>query len=154
MLQNFLEKVPNMSLPPQKFREIVFLLVYTRDFPLSDEEELVLMIMQELKVSRNDVLQAASIVDKILQKKDIIDEMITHVSTSYSFRRIQTVEKNILRLAVYELFIDKKLPSEIVMSEAKRLTRKFSTTEAQNFVFAVLDALFKREQHVSPVYQK
>ena len=133
-----------MPLPPQKFREIVFLLLYTQDFPVSDEEGLVSMVIHELKVSHKDVLEASVVVQKIAKKKEMIDEMITQTSTSYSFRRIQTVEKNILRLALYELFVDKKLSHDIVLSEAKRLTRKFSTKEAQNFVFAVLDALLKK----------
>lgn len=131
-----------MSLPPQKLREIVFLILYAKDFT-SPAEELIPLIMHELKVSNKHVQEAFVIADEIGQYKTQIDQMIGKASDAYELHRIQTVEKNVLRLAVYELLIKKELPQKVVIAEAKRLTKKFSTKEAQVFVYALLETLLR-----------
>ena len=89
-----------MSLPPQKYREIVFLLLYSSDFPSFDGEETALMVMGELKVTKKSVSQARERVEQIGTKLPEIDEKISAASTEYSFERISRVEKSILRLGL------------------------------------------------------
>lgn len=133
-----------MALPPQKFREIVFQLLYSTDFPNPEAEETALMLMGELKVTKKAVMQARERAEHIKEKISSIDEQITIFSTEYSFDRISRVEKNILRLGVYEMLYDESLPPLVVIAEAIRLTRKFGTPESAQFVNAILDRLYKK----------
>jgi len=73
-----------------------------------------------------------------------IDLRLGQVSKSYDFSRIQTVEKNILRLGVYEAIFEKTVPPAVIMSEAVRLAKKFATPESAAFVNALLDAAYKQ----------
>ncbi len=132
-----------MALPVQKFREIVFQILYSTDFPDPEAEETALMLMAELKVTKRSVLLARERVGYIKEKISLIDEQITQFSTEYSFDRISRVEKNILRLGVYEMLYDASIPSLVVIAEAIRLTRKFGTPESAQFVNAILDRLYK-----------
>ena len=132
-----------MSLPPQKFREIVFLLLYQNDFLLSELGESSSMIMEYLKVTRKSVLQAYDRVSLIKEKLEEIDEKISKRSTEYSFDRISSVEKTILRFGLYEILYDASLPPKIYFAEAIRLTRKFGSPESAHFVNAILDAVYK-----------
>lgn len=135
-----------MALSHQKFREIVFQLLYSHDLGHADEKVMLELMMAELAVSKKNVRSAQERVQKILQNLVNIDPLITSVSTSYSFERIQTVTKNILRLGVYELFFDDqsdRLPPKVVISEAIRLSRKFSSPESASFVNALLDHLYQ-----------
>lgn len=125
-----------MALPPQKFREIVFQILFSSDFLDLETEQTALMLMNELKVTRKAVLEANSIVKKIREKLPYIDEKISLYSTDYAFERISRVEKTILRLGMYEF---EELPPLIVIAEAIRLTRKFGTPESAQFVNAILD---------------
>lgn len=125
-----------MALPPQKFREIVFQILFSSDFLDLETEQTALMLMNELKVTRKAVLEANSIVKKIREKLPYIDEKISLYSTDYAFERISRVEKTILRLGMYEF---EELPHLIVIAEAIRLTRKFGTPESAQFVNAILD---------------
>ncbi len=79
----------------------------------------------------------------ILLKLEEIDALITRFSLSYQFDRIARVEKNVLRLGVYELCFSESMPPKVAIAEAIRLTRKFSTAESSSFVNAVLDAVFQ-----------
>jgi N utilization substance protein B len=128
-----------MEFPPQKFREIVFQLLYSMDGSGSAEAELIPFLMRELTVTKKHVSAAYEKAKKIWQHHAELDTVIAARSRDYSFERIKTVEKNVLRLAFFELLIEKELDQKIVISEAHRLTRKFSTLEGASFVNAVLD---------------
>lgn len=132
-----------MALAQQKFREIVFQLLYSFEVGRPDEASMIDMIMTELAVSKRNVRLAQERVNKILERLPEIDPMISSASTSYDFDRIQTVAKNILRLGVFELFFDEDIPPKVVIAEAIRLSRKFGTPESASFVNAILDNLYQ-----------
>ena len=132
-----------MSVPIQKLREIIFQMLYSYDIGKTNEEDIFELIMKELSVSRSTVKTAQEKVEDIQAIQEELDSMITGASFSYDFNRIQSVERNILRLGVYELFFASSIPPKVAISEAVRLARKFSTPEAANFVNAVLDTLHK-----------
>lgn len=132
-----------MALSPQKFREIVLQLLYSSDLGHSHSNEMIDLMMNELAVTKKSVKLAQEKSTAILSQLQEIDPLIASVSASYTFDRIQTVTKNILRLAVYELLIEKTIPHKIVIAEAIRLSRKFSTPESATFANALLDNLYK-----------
>jgi len=135
-----------MALSPQKSREIVFQLLYSQDIGRPDEDSMTNLMMSELAVTKKNVKAAQEKVHQIQQNLQEIDPLIASVSTSYTFERIQTVTKNILRLGVYELFFEKQVPYKVVISEAIRLSRKFSSPESAGFVNALLDNLYQISQ--------
>lgn len=136
-----------MPLPLQKFREAVFQILYSQDFVLGSEEIIPLM-MEELKTTRRTMVEAADRVNEVLAKLPQIDEYITNASTEYSFERISRVEKTILRLGLFEIFFDSEVPAKVAIAEAIRLCRKFGTPESSQFVNAILDGVYKK--HAAP----
>src|SRR5438094_189836 len=99
-----------MSLPLQKMREILFLLLYSHDFAECSEEDSTALVMRELAVSKRYVLEALAQKKLITEKLSTIDGLISQASSSYEFQRIPHSERNILRLGVYELFYAPGLP--------------------------------------------
>lgn len=135
-----------MAIAPQKLREIIFLLIYSSDFSESDEADITGMLMQELAVSKT-VMRLAHEKKKLIQEKlSEIDLIITEYSESYDFERIPRVERNILRLGLYELLFSSNIPSKVAIAEAIRLTRKFATSQAASFVNAILDAIYQNQE--------
>lgn len=134
-----------MAVPQQKIREIIFQLLFSYDMAEPHRQDMESLLMKELSVTRKTMRQAQEKVDKILTKISELDELISSIIESYEFSRIQRVEKNILRIGVFELFMDDSIPEKVAIAEAMRLARKFSTKEAASFVNAVLDALLKKE---------
>jgi transcription antitermination protein NusB len=132
-----------MALAQQKFREMVFQLLYSFDIGQPDESSMIELIMNELAVSKKNVKLAQDRMHLILARLSEIDPMISSVSTSYDFDRIQTVTRNILRLGVFELFFDPQIPPKVAIAEAMRLARKFGSPESASFVNALLDHLYQ-----------
>lgn len=133
-----------MSFSPQKFREIILQLLYSYDIAHPDENLMTELMMGELAVSKKNVKMAQEMVARIVHELPFIDQKISSVTTSYDFDRIQTVTRNILRVAVFELFFDPRIPPKVVIAEAIRLSRKFNTPESVSFVNGLLDNLYKK----------
>jgi N utilization substance protein B len=130
-----------MPISPQKFREIVFQLLYSNDF--GGCAEIAPMVMAQLCVTKKVVREACELKEGILEKKEVIDALIRDHAQSYEFERIPRIERNVIRLGVYELLFSKNVPPKVAIAEAIRLTRKFATPEAATFVNAILDSIFK-----------
>ena len=132
-----------MALAVQKFREMVFQMLYCHDFSQGLEDDVIDLMMSELKVTKKSAREAYQRMKLILEKANEIDDRIRPASTEYQFERISSVEKNILRLGIYELCYDKSIPAKVAIAEAIRLCRKFGTPESAHFVNAILDHVYK-----------
>jgi N utilization substance protein B len=134
-----------MAFPQAKLREIIFQLLYSCDAGRTEGQSSIPLLMRELKVTRSKVYEALSKTVAIQKQLPDIDALIRKTVVGYSFERIQTVERNILRLAIFEIAIEKETPPKVAITEAMRLARKFSTPEAANFINAILDAIYKSQ---------
>lgn len=135
-----------MSLPQQKFRELVFLWLYSMDMSHLFQETTVSLLMEELCVTKKAVRLAQTKAEKIFNQSAEIDQLIAEASHSYAFERIQIVERNLLRLALYEILFDNTLPEKVAIAEALRLTKKFSSKASCAFVNAILDHIYQKKQ--------
>ena len=73
-----------------------------------------------------------------------VDEQITRHAEHWRIERMPTVDRNILRLAVYEIKIA-GTPAAVAIDEALELARKFSNEESVQFVNGVLDAVHREK---------
>ncbi len=137
-----------MGLTPHKMREIVFHLLYSSDFNPSEigsgQEESFPILMQHHKVTKKCLYTAQAHAQEIRGQLGKIDQMISETATQYEFERIPRVERNILRLGIFEICFSTAVPPKVAISEAVRLTRKFASSESANFINAILDALYKK----------
>jgi transcription antitermination protein NusB len=88
--------------------------------------------MEEL--ARGTVTQAAE-----------IDRQIEERSSNWRLDRMAVVDRNILRLAIYELS-RAEVPAVVIIDEALELARQFSNEESLSFINGVLDAVYKQAQ--------
>ncbi len=75
-----------------------------------------------------------------------IDHRIAAKSENWKLERMPTVDRNILRLAIYEMS-RKETPPAVVIDEALELARQFSGEESVPFINGVLDAVHKETQN-------
>ncbi len=126
----------------EKTREMVLQCLHAQEGGASDNELLAWM-MAELKVAKSAVRPALQMAKNIAAHMDELDAVLRQVVTDYDWDRVQLVERNILRLALYEMW-HLHLPSKVIISEAMRLSRKYATPEAAHFVHAILGDLAKK----------
>jgi N utilization substance protein B len=85
---------------------------------------------------------AAELVSGTVEHIDVIDERIAKHAEHWRMERMPAVDRNILRLAVYELMYG-ITPAAVTIDEALELARKFSNEESVQFVNGVLDAVHR-----------
>ena len=72
---------------------------------------------------------------------DEIDNLIKKRAENWRIQRMAVVDRNILRLAIYEFLYESETPKTVVINEALEIARRFSTFEATQFINGILDAI-------------
>ena len=72
-----------------------------------------------------------------------LDKHIAKATENFSLERLANVDRNILRLAVYEMIAATDVPRPVVINEAIEIAKKFATSESASFVNGVLDRISK-----------
>lgn len=75
-----------------------------------------------------------------------IDTLIAEHSEHWEMDRMPTIDRNILRLATYELLYRDDIPPKVTINEAVELAHKFSTSDSGKFVNGILDKLMARKR--------
>jgi N utilization substance protein B len=70
-----------------------------------------------------------------------IDELIIKRAENWRIKRMAVVDRNILRLAIYEFLYETDTPKTVIINEALEIARRFSTFEATQFINGILDAI-------------
>ena len=77
-------------------------------------------------------------------ERDRYDQMIAGVSDHWEVSRMAVVDRNILRLALYELMHQPDVPVRVVFDEAIEIGREFGEAQTPQFINGVLDAIWRR----------
>ncbi len=104
----------------------------------------VAIATQSLGEEEIDQDYANTIIEGVKQNLVKIDEMISSSLKNWTIDRIPRVDRNILRLAVYELLFQKDVPVNVVISEAVNLAESLSTDDSASFVNATLATISKK----------
>jgi len=80
----------------------------------------------------------------ILEKKETLDHLITTSSKNWRLERMSHVDRNILRLAVFEMLYMKEVPPKVSMDEAVELGKEYGTEESGAFINGVLDNIYNQ----------
>ncbi len=92
-----------------------------------------------------------------LRELEIVDDTIRTRAEHWRIERMAIVDRNVLRLAVYE-FLFEETPHTVIINEALEIARRFSTFEATQFINGILDAikhdLEKKNKKNSPDSEK
>lgn len=84
---------------------------------------------------------ADELVTGVLENLDETDIRIEKVTENWVLKRMAAVDRNILRIAGYEILCRKDIPSAVTINEALEIAKKYSTSEAASFLNGILDRL-------------
>ena len=84
---------------------------------------------------------ARTLVEGSLAHQESIDRMVSDQADNWRLERMPVVDRNVLRLAVYEMRFQPDVPAVVVIDEAIELAKKFGSEQSGRFVNGILDAL-------------
>ncbi len=125
-------------------REIVLKCLYTFETLEKDARE----VFEEASAATSrDVATlefASSLYRAIIEKVKKLDEDIAEIAENWDIKRLAVVDRNILRIAICELFYFPDIPAKVSINEAIELAKKYSTMDSASFVNGILDAIYQR----------
>lgn len=86
---------------------------------------------------------AKTLVDGTLEHLEEIDGLIRNQAEHWRLERMPAVDRNILRLAVYEFLYETDVPKLVILDEAIELAKAFGSEQSSRFVNGVLDGILK-----------
>src|SRR5919107_4110582 len=135
----------------RKARECALQMLFAADVGEMPADEIVRSYWAELGESDLDQTArefATRLAARTLSNLELLDERIRSRAEHWRISRMAVVDRNILRLAVYE-FLYEPTPRTVAINEALEIARRFSTYEATQFINGILDAIKRDldEQH-------
>jgi transcription antitermination protein NusB len=122
-------------------REVALQLLFHWDLnvrqPLSTED--LDFFWKFRQTAPNVRTHAAALLDGVIAHQTTIDEKISSYAANYELKRISAVDRNILRIAIYEMMFALDVPPLVAMNEAIEVAKKFGTNESSKFVNGILD---------------
>jgi transcription antitermination factor NusB len=87
---------------------------------------------------------ARAVVDGVARDRAAIDAAIDEVAKNWELGRMAVIDRNILRMGIYELLYRDDIPPKVAINEAVDLAKKYSTKNSSAFVNGILDKVKER----------
>jgi len=131
----------------RKARAIALQALYEIDAVGHEPERVLTYLLAEEGLSEENTSFIREVVRGVIQSKEKIDRNIQSFAPARPLEQIPVVDRNILRLAIFEILFDNKVPVKVAINEAVELAKTFGSDNSSRFVNGVLgsvSALAKR----------
>lgn len=129
----------------RRSRELALQMLFQMDMgtvPLKDLEETFLPQASAAEAAK---VMALRMVRNTWEKLAEIDRQLRGLAENWDITRMAAVDRNILRLAAYEIIYDPEIPKSVAINEAIEIVKRYSTDESSKFVNGILDKMDKGE---------
>ncbi|MDZ4230293.1 MAG: transcription antitermination factor NusB [Dehalococcoidales bacterium] len=127
--------------PRRRARGLVLQALYEIDATGHGAEEVLARLLTERKLTEENAKFSRGLVMGVIQNKERIDENIKKFAPMWPLDQIPTVDRNILRLAIFEILLDNKVSDKIAINEAVELSKAFGSDNSARFVNGVLGSI-------------
>jgi len=128
----------------RKAREAALECLYSYEIRSDTAVEELFPFSRELHRLDDDGAEFAfALVKKTVENVSKLDEIISKHIDNWDFARLATIDKNILRLGLAELYYFPEIPKKVTIDEAIELAKTYGSADSGRFVNGVLDAMSK-----------
>ena len=125
----------------RRARELAMQALFYMDMRGEDPEEMLELYCKCFSPAKKAYPFFNKLVTGVLDTRDEIDGSIERFSSNWKISRMSCVDRNILRIAVYELVHCKEIPSKVSINEAVDIGKKFGTEESGAFINGIIDSI-------------
>ncbi len=125
----------------RKARAIALQVLYEVDSVGHDVETALAHLLAEGVLSEEDAAFSRGLVGGVIQNREKIDQHIKNFAPAWPLEQIPIVDRNILRLAIFEILLDNNVPVKVAINEAVELAKMFGSDNSPKFVNGVLGSV-------------
>ena len=121
-------------------RELVIALLFETEFKDGDNvSEIYELSAENREIPDDGYIKRAYF--GVCENKEKIDELIGKNSRGWKTNRLSKLSRSVMRLAVYEMLFEEKIPNSVAINEAIELSKKYDDDKAYSFINGVLNAV-------------
>jgi N utilization substance protein B len=130
-----------MASTRHKARAIALQALYEVDSAARPAGTVVERLLADAKLSEENAVFVRELVTGTVQHRDKIDRNVQKYAPAWPVEQIAMIDRNILRLAIFEILFDNKVPVKVAVSEAVELAKTFGSENSAKFVNGVLGSV-------------
>ena len=130
----------------RKAREMALQCLYQQEFSGISAGKPLTPFCDNFEVNKKAIPYAQQLLDGVLDNLDDIDALINKYASNWRISRMAAIDRNIIRIAVYEFCFGNDVPATVAINEAIDIAKRFSTDDAGPFVNGILDAIRNKEK--------
>ena len=130
----------------RKARTVAFQVLYEVDSVDHPSDQVSSRYLKGRRLPKDAAAFARSLVDGVLANTARIDGTISTFAPSWPVSQLSMVDRNLLRLAIYELMIEKTSPPKVVINETVELAKLFGSDSSFRFINGVLGSVVEAEK--------
>jgi N utilization substance protein B len=128
----------------RKSRELALQMLYQHDLS-GNSPDMIVTTFEDLQKAKPNTREFAERVFRgTVDHRDKIDEMIVQQADNWRLERMAVVDRNIIRMSVYEFLHEADTPKLVIIDEAIEIAKKFGTQKSSQFINGILDGILKR----------
>ncbi|MCK5229476.1 MAG: transcription antitermination factor NusB [Desulfobulbaceae bacterium] len=129
----------------RKARELALQTLYQCEVNDKPADKGFLLVCEHFMAGKKAMPYAKELVSGVTEKLTEIDSIIQAHAANWRIPRMSLIDRNILRIAAYELCFSDNVPASVAINEAIEIAKRYSTEESGAFINGILDALRKSE---------
>lgn len=122
-------------------RELAMQALYYIDMSHRQPKEALSLFRQNFSPPKRIEAFFRDLVDGVLQNRDTIDRIIERFSDHWRVSRMAAVDRNVIRIAVYEMLQHPDIPPKVSINEAIDIGKRFGTDDSGPFINGILDGV-------------
>jgi N utilization substance protein B len=128
----------------RKARELALQMLFQYDMA-GNAPDMIIATFEDLQKSKPNTREfATKIFRGTVDHMAAIDDMIQAQAENWRLSRMAVVDRNIIRMSVYEFLHEASTPKLVVIDEAVEIAKRFSTEKSSQFINGILDGILKR----------
>ena len=129
-----------------EIREKALQFLYLLDYQMDDKDKQLELFLEESPLVADDYKFFSELVEGVLSQSEKLDKEIEPALVDWRFDRLPILDKNILRMGLYELNYMDDIPPAVSISEAVNLAKKYCDDNARSYINAVLGNLERKRK--------
>lgn len=136
----------------RRARELAIQVLFHMEYNPGDPGECFDRVCECFEPPREVRAYAREVVLGVWEKKEELDQRMRRSSKNWRVERMSRVDRNILRLAIYEVLYRKDVPPKVSIDEAVELGKRYGTEESGAFINGILDHIYNelKAEEVEP----
>lgn len=131
-----------------KSRELALQILYIIDVTKQTPQETMEVFWQENPEDEEIKAFSQELVNGTVSNIDRIDGLISKYAANWDIKRMATIDRNIMRMASFELLFKEDIPPKVTINEAVELAKRYGDVDSGKFVNGILDKINKVEAPV------